>query len=304
MRQTDATFVTGLWNIGREDLGDFHRKFDHYLECFEKLLSLDLSLYVYVPEELLDFVNSRRLPDNTYIHTKSLADLRRGFPHFNDVQRIRNDPNWYNLNGWLKESTQAKLEYYNPIVMSKMMMLDEASKTNWFNSKHLFWIDADVCFWQYDIDKVIQSGLPFVSAPYSVKGWPALTTEFVNDEIVLGTNGGIYEVTFAATGFMYTHRSVYQKIIDHYKMEKVKIWGGQYEVYPFFLPLLVDGHYLGEDFAFCHRLRNAGIKLYCDTRIQLSHVGKYSYSFAFINNDGHPAEPSTVRYKQEITRRY
>ena len=170
--------------------------------------------------------------------------------------------------------------------------------------EHLFWIDADVCFWQYDIDKVIQSGLPFVSAPYSVKGWPALTTEFVNDEIVLGTNGGIYEVTFAATGFMYTHRSVYQKIIDHYKMEKVKIWGGQYEVYPFFLPLLVDGHYLGEDFAFCHRLRNAGIKLYCDTRIQLSHVGKYSYSFAFINNDGHPAEPSTVRYKQEITRRY
>lgn len=144
MRQTDATFVTGLWNIGREDLGDFHRKFDHYLECFEKLLSLDLSLYVYVPEELLDFVNSRRLPDNTYIHTKSLADLRRDFPHFNDVQRIRNDPNWYNLNGWLKESTQAKLEYYNPIVMSKMMMLNEASKTNWFNSKHLFWIDAGI----------------------------------------------------------------------------------------------------------------------------------------------------------------
>jgi hypothetical protein len=151
---------------------------------------------------------------------------------------------------------------------------------------------------------VIQLGLPFVSAPYSVKGWPALTTEFVDSNIKLGESGGLYEVIFAATGFMYTHRSVYQKIIDKFNMQRVKIWGGQYEVYPFFLPLLVDGHYLGEDFAFCHRLRDAGIKLYCDTRIQLSHIGKYSYSFAFLNNDGHPTEPKTVVYTQTANRSY
>lgn len=167
--------------------------------------------------------------------------------------------------------------------------------------EHLFWIDADVCFWQYDIDKVIQSGLPFVSAPYSVKGWPALTTEFVDKNIKLGENGGLYEVIYAATGFMYTHRSVYQKIIDKFNMQRVKIWGGQYEVYPFFLPLLVDGQYLGEDFSFCHRLRDAGIKLYCDTRIQLSHIGKYSYSFAFLDNDGHPIEPKNINYTQSVT---
>jgi len=170
--------------------------------------------------------------------------------------------------------------------------------------EHLFWIDADVCFWQYDIDKVIQSGLPFVSAPYSVKGWPALTTEFVDKNVILGDAGKLYEVIFAATGFMYTHRSVYQKIIDKFNMQRVKIWGGQYEVYPFFLPLLVDGYYLGEDFAFCHRLRDAGIKLYCDTRIQLSHIGKYSYSFAFLDNDGHPNEPTSVVYKQSSNRSY
>lgn len=107
-----------------------------------------------------------------------------------------------------------------------------------------------------------------------------------------------------STGFMYTHRSVYQKIIDKFNMQRVKIWGGQYEVYPFFLPLLVDGYYLGEDFAFCHRLRDAGIKLYCDTRIQLSHIGKYSYSFAFLDNDGHPNEPTSVVYKQSSNRSY
>lgn len=170
--------------------------------------------------------------------------------------------------------------------------------------EHLFWIDADVCFWQYDIDKVIQLGLPFVSAPYSVKGWPALTTEFVDKNIILGETGGLYEVKFAATGFMYTHRSVYQKIIDKYNMQRVKIWGGQYEVYPFFLPLLFNGEYLGEDFAFCHRLRDAGVKLYCDTRIQLAHIGKYSYSFAFLDNDGHPVEPKTVTYTQTTNRSY
>jgi GT2 family glycosyltransferase len=80
-------------------------------------------------------------------------------------------------------------------------------------------------------------------------------------------------------------------------MEKVKIWGGQYNVYPYFYPLLVDGEYLGEDFAFCHRLKLAGIKLYSDTRIKLSHIGKYSYSYNFLNS-GIKEEPTTVNYIQ------
>jgi hypothetical protein len=163
--------------------------------------------------------------------------------------------------------------------------------------EHLFWIDADVAFWPYDVEKIINLGLPFVSAPYSVKGWPVLTTQFKEKNVKLGENGGLYEVNYAATGFMYTHRSVYEKMAKDLNMEKVKIWGGQYNVYPYFYPILIDGEYLGEDFAFCHRLKQVGIKLYSDTRIKLSHIGKYSYSYNFLNT-GVKEEPTTVDYVQ------
>lgn len=161
--------------------------------------------------------------------------------------------------------------------------------------EHLFWIDADVAFWPYDVEKVIKMGLPFVSAPYSVKGWPALTTEFLDKKVLLGESGGLYEIKYAATGFMYTHRSVYEAIVKNEKMTRVKIWGGQYEVYPYFYPLLLNDEYIGEDFAFCHRIRSAGIKLYCDTRIKLAHIGKYSYSFGFLEQ-GVTKEPKSVTY--------
>jgi hypothetical protein len=163
--------------------------------------------------------------------------------------------------------------------------------------EHLFWIDADVVFWPYDVEKIIKHGLEFVSAPYSVKGWPVLTTEFKDKQIKLGEEGGLYEVNYSATGFMYTHRSVYEKMAKELKMEKVKIWGGQYNVYPYFYPLLVNGEYLGEDFAFCYRLRQVDVKLFCDTTVRLSHIGKYSYSYNFINT-GLAEEPKSVVYNQ------
>lgn len=164
--------------------------------------------------------------------------------------------------------------------------------------EHLVWIDADVAFWPYDIEKIINHKLPFVSAPYTVKGWPSLTTEFVDKKVELGEKGGLYEINYGATGFMYTHRSVYEKMAKELKMEKVKIWGGQYNVYPYFYPMLIDGEYLGEDFAFCRRLRQIGIKLYCDTTIRLAHIGKYSYSYDFINR-GPKEEPKNVTYIQK-----
>lgn len=140
----NITIVTGLWNLGREELTDFHRKFDHYLGCFDKLLSLQFNFYIYIPDDLLDYVKSRTNTQSTYIHLKSLDEVKNEFPHFNTVQSIRQNPDWYNLNGWLKESTQARLEFYNPIVMSKYSFLYNAAKTNPFNSRYLFWIDAGI----------------------------------------------------------------------------------------------------------------------------------------------------------------
>lgn len=136
------TLVTGLWDIKRGNLSDFNRSFEHYLENFNKLLSLNFNMHVYIPDELVSFVKTRRSNLNTEIITHNLEDIRKDFDFFNDVQRIRTDESWYKRADWLENSPQAKLEYYNPIVMSKFFFLHDASIRNLFDTDYFFWIDG------------------------------------------------------------------------------------------------------------------------------------------------------------------
>ncbi|NBQ17515.1 hypothetical protein EBU24_04310, partial [bacterium] len=66
------------------------------------------------------------------------------FPFFNQVQNIRNNPEWYNQAGWLKDSAQGSLEYYNPMVMSKMFLLHNAKIFDPFQSEYFYWIDGGI----------------------------------------------------------------------------------------------------------------------------------------------------------------
>jgi hypothetical protein len=166
----------------------------------------------------------------------------------------------------------------------------------------LFWIDSDVNFKVEDFFNLIESGKEFVTGAYSVKGWPSLTTVFCENDILFGVGGCLHEANYSATGFMCTHKSVYEKIAQKFKLKKVQIWGGQYEVLPYFFPLLFDNgnkiEYLGEDFAFCHRARQSEIKIWCDTRIKLEHIGKHGYSFEFLQN-GIPPSVTSFLYSQQ-----
>lgn len=170
--------------------------------------------------------------------------------------------------------------------------------------EHIFWIDSDIAFCEHDIYKVINTAIrenqTFITAAYCVKGWPALTTKFHSDfdEIVFGSLGGLYEVDYAATGFMYTHVSVYEKIKLKFNLKPVNIWGGQYKVHAWFLPMIIDDDYVGEDFSFCHRAKKSGITIFCDTTIRLAHIGRYSYSYDFIDR-GVVEEPKTIIFKNK-----
>lgn len=136
------TLVTGLWDIKRGDLTEFNRSFDHYLENFDKLLSLNFNMCVYVPSELVTFVNTRRSSYNTKIITYNLEDFKTRFDFFDKVQEIRKTEDWYKRASWLENSPQAKLEYYDPIVMSKFFFVHDCSVRTSFNSDYFFWIDG------------------------------------------------------------------------------------------------------------------------------------------------------------------
>jgi FkbM family methyltransferase len=135
------TLVTGLWDIKRDSLTEgWSRSYDHYLKKFEELLKVDNNMIIYGDESLRTFVFKFRKNENTLFVSRSSDWFKNEF--YDKIQKIRTDEKWYSQAGWLQESTQAKLDMYNPLVMSKMFLLHDAKLMDPFDSKYLFWIDA------------------------------------------------------------------------------------------------------------------------------------------------------------------
>ena len=139
---SNITLVTGIWDIGRGELSEgWSRPYNHYLDKFEQLLKCDENMIIFGDEELQKFVFERRSQDNTQFILRPMSWFRES-EFFDKVQKIRTDEKWQNLSGWLKESTQCRLENYNPLVMSKVFLLHDAKIMDNFNSEYMFWIDG------------------------------------------------------------------------------------------------------------------------------------------------------------------
>ena len=173
------TLVTGLWNIKRDELKEgWSRSFDHYLEKFEKLLDVDANMIIYGDEELRDFVFKKRNASNTQFIVRSQEWFKTN-EFYNKIQSIRNREDWLSLSGWLRDSTQARLELYNPLVMSKVFLLHDAKIMDQFNSEYMFWIDAGLTntvhpgYFTHDkvLDKLPKyiSKFSFVCFPYDAE---------------------------------------------------------------------------------------------------------------------------------------
>jgi hypothetical protein len=173
------TLVTGIWNIGRDGLQEgWSRPFQHYLDKFSQLLEVDANMIIFGEEELKDFVFSKRSRENTQFITRPL-DWFRNNEFFDMIQKIRTNESWSNQVGWLKESTQARLENYNPLVMSKVFLLNDAKIMDQFNSEYLFWIDGGLTntvhpgYFTHDkvLDKLSKhiSKFSFVCFPYDAE---------------------------------------------------------------------------------------------------------------------------------------
>lgn len=140
VKSSNLTIVSGLWNIGKQN-----RSFDHYLMCFEKFLEIDQNMFLFIPKELEEFVWKKRDRYNTEVKIFELQDLKNLFnPFWDRVQKIRTDEKWIGQAGWIKNSPQASLEWYNPIVMSKMSMLHDASIYDRFQTENFIWLDAGI----------------------------------------------------------------------------------------------------------------------------------------------------------------
>ena len=175
-----TTIVTGIWNIKREELSEgWGRSFEHYLNHLSNLMKVEDNMIIYIEEQYKSFVEERRNSENTLIVVRNLDWFKSNGAIFSNIQKIRNSPDWYNQTGWLTDSTQAKLEMYNPIVMSKMFLLNDASIMDPFHSSHLVWIDGALTntvhggyFWHDNVIGKLEkyfNKFSFVCFPYDGK---------------------------------------------------------------------------------------------------------------------------------------
>lgn len=170
------TLVTGLWNIKRDELSEgWSRSYGHYIEKFNQLLDIPYNLIIFGEEELREVVFKKRSESNTQFIVRNQSWFKNEF--YEKIQKIRNDESWLSQVGWLRESTQAKLDMYNPLVMSKPFLLHDAKILDKFDSTHLFWIDGGITntvhkgYFIHDkvIDKLNVDKITFLAFPYDAK---------------------------------------------------------------------------------------------------------------------------------------
>ena len=148
----------------------------------------------------------------------------------------------------------------------------------------LMWIDADVGFAAKDVERLRGHGLPIVCGTYVKKGQRALACHLMpgTEAITFGRDGGLIEIYYAPTGFLLTHRRVYEDMAAKLRLPTCNT-RFDHPMVPYFLSMVVpdgDGHwYLGDDFAFCERARRSGYQIWADTTIRLWHFGSYGYSW-------------------------
>lgn len=187
--------------------------------------------------------------------------------------------------------------------IARAMLASKALKEGY---EELFWIDSDIEFDLDDVERLRSHDLPIVCGIYPKKwaeGGVAAILKNGTGKLVFGEFGGLVEIRWAGTGFLYTKRVVYEDIKSKLKLPDCDL-DCEHPITPYFMPFTIPGrgnhhYYLGDDTSFCERARQCGYSIYADTTVRLGHIGKYNYSWEDV---GGPRE----RYSSmvcEITRK-
>ncbi|MBL0216792.1 MAG: hypothetical protein IPQ07_23295 [Myxococcales bacterium] len=151
----------------------------------------------------------------------------------------------------------------------------------------IVWIDSDISFDPDDVEKLRTSPHPIIAGAYAKKGARALALqpEPGTRELRLGEGGGTIAVRYVGAGFLLTRRPVFDDIQRTFSLPVCNTRFGA-PMIPYFLPMVIADParagaywYLGEDYAFCERARQAGHQTFVDTTIRLGHVGSYTYGW-------------------------
>jgi len=120
---------------------------------------------------------------------------------------------------------------------------------------------------------------------YAKKGSGGLAVHLApgKRELRVGEGAQLTTVRYVGAGFLLTHRRVYEAVVHTFALPTCNTRFAA-PVVPYFLPMVISDEvapggywYLGEDYAFLERARQAGHATVVDPAIRLGHVGAYTY---------------------------
>lgn len=150
--EMNITLVTCLMDVGRHALANdtyqFRRDFKMYLDAMDEWLKHKYPKVVYTSEKIADVLRKNMSEEanatTKFVYT-DVEELRTrwiGVDNYEKIQAIRTSKEWLGRASWLENSPQAKLKDYNPLVMSKMYMMRDAARRNFWNTTHFVFFDA------------------------------------------------------------------------------------------------------------------------------------------------------------------
>lgn len=150
--------------------------------------------------------------------------------------------------------------------------------------QEILWIDSDVGFVADDVERLRNHGLALVGGVYAKKAAGSLACAALSATQRIRFEPGAVpvDVLYLPGGFLYTRAEVYTAIQRACELPICNQPAESAGLVPYFWPMVVQHEgrtiYLGEDYAFCHRARQAGFRVMADPAIRLSHYGTYGWT--------------------------
>jgi hypothetical protein len=181
---------------------------------------------------------------------------------------------------------------------------------------HLLFIDSDITWHPMDVVKLLAAEKDVVGGIYPKKryAWERLTPENIKDFVsrknlyynkdksdedlirenlvnynlnydrkTMKIENNLLEIYTLATGFFCVSRNCLKTMMEKHPQTKYiddvnYLQGSENDyAYALFDCIIVDTHYMSEDWTFCHRWREIGGKIWIDVTIELSHTGNEDY---------------------------
>lgn len=121
---------------------------------------------------------------------------------------------------------------------------------------HILFVDEDMAFGSDSLDRLMAHNKDIVGADYNFREFPLKGMADKMDE------GELVRCKSMPTGFMLIRLSIFEKIEKPWFAFE---WDNNGELKN------------SEDVYFCHKAREVGFNIYCDTTLQVKHVGLYNY---------------------------